>query len=82
MKYPSIRSGIGYIENAVCEVKSFHCGRCKEEFSIEIEYHDDSMRAEIEMLICPECFTTILLENPGLDSYFSVDLPLFSEPVH
>lgn len=82
MKYPLIRLGIGFTEIVVSEVKSFKCSRCETDFSIEIEYHKKGSEAEIVSLLCPACFTEVLEQNPGMQSYFSVDLPTFSEALH
>jgi hypothetical protein len=81
-KYPLIRLGIGFTGTVVSEVKEFKCGRCTNEFSIEIEYLEEGKRAEIVSLLCPACFTQILQENPFLESYFAVDLPMLSEALH
>jgi transcription elongation factor Elf1 len=81
-KYPLIRLGIGYTETVVSEVKTFECSRCADEFSIEVEYHTEGKKADIALLICPECFETILVDNPLLQAYFAVDLPPFSEVLH
>ncbi len=82
MKYPLIRLGIGYTETVVSEVKTFECSRCETDFNIEIEYHRKGAEAEIVSLLCPACFTQILEQNPALQTYFAVDLPMSFEVLH